>query len=91
MFVESNAIEAKAVHFLPGFQMLRISAGCDFRIEVASCERVGQFAAILQVVKFCSLGHQIKYEDLHGSAPAALKDLQTLSIRRQQRRVNCHW
>src|SRR5471032_3232315 len=70
MFVEADAVIAEPVHFLPGIEMFGIGANRDVGLEVAVRQRIGQFAADLEMVELFAIGEQIEDEDLHGHVPS---------------------
>src|SRR6185312_14512398 len=66
---EADAVIAKPVHFLPGFEVLRIGTNRDVRLEVAVGERIRQLAADLEMIELFAIGEQVKNENLHGVLP----------------------
>ena len=72
ILVEADAVKAELVHLLPGFEMFGIGAHRDLGLEVAVRERIGQFAADLEMVELFAIGEQVKDENLHGVLPIAL-------------------
>ena len=51
VLVESDAVIAEAIHFLPGIKVFGVGANCDVGLEVLARKRVGQFAADLKMTK----------------------------------------
>ena len=68
MLVETDAVIAEAVHFLPGIEMLGVGANGDVGLEVTVRQRIGEFAADLEMVKLFAVGEQIEDENFHGRA-----------------------
>jgi hypothetical protein len=69
MLVESDAVIAEPVHFLPGIEMFGIGANRDVGLEVPVRQRVGQLAADLEMIKLFAVGEQIEDENFHGVLP----------------------
>ncbi len=65
MLVEPDPVIAEPVHLLPGGEMLGIGARRDFRLEVLFRERIGQFAADLEMLELFAIRQQVKDEHFH--------------------------
>src|SRR5882724_1500344 len=69
MLVETDAVVAEAVHFLPGLEMFGVGADGDVGLEVTVRKRIGEFAADLEMVKLFAVCEQIEDENFHGVLP----------------------
>src|ERR1019366_7539393 len=69
MFIETDAVIAETVHFFPGIEMLGVGANGHVRLEVPVRQRVGEFAADLEMVELFAIGEQVENENFHDALP----------------------
>src|SRR5271170_8038944 len=65
VLVEPDPVIAEPVKLFPRVEVLGIGSRRDLRIEVLLRQRIGQFAADLQMVQLLPIGQQIEDKDFH--------------------------
>jgi hypothetical protein len=65
VLVETDAVVAELVQQFPGIQVFGVGAGADLGLAVLGGERIGQFAADLQVLEVFPVGQQVEDEYFH--------------------------
>ena len=69
MLIEPDTIVAQAIEFLPGFEMLGISARRHLRLEKFLRQRVGQLVAHFQMLELLPISQEVKYKNFHVIRP----------------------
>ncbi len=65
VLVHPDAVEAQAVHLLPGVQVFGIGLDRRLRIEIAAAEPTRQLSIDPEAVEVGLVVHQVEDEDLH--------------------------
>src|SRR5664279_5059206 len=72
MLVEADAVITEPIHFLPGIEMFGVGPNGDVGLEISVRQRVGEFAANLEMVELFAVSEQIEDEYLHGRVPPTM-------------------
>jgi hypothetical protein len=80
MLVETDAVMAEPIHFLPGFEMFGVGSHRHVCLEVSVRQGIGELASDFEMVELFAVCEQIEDENLHGRFPYI--DIVVLPIRR---------